>query len=256
MTGPDLATTGIGPLDIFLHGGVPHGFTTLLLAPAGAGSEIFAKQFASAPTGRTVFISTDETTREVSQAVKEAGWAFDHVEVVDIQTDFAKMMLQEQGPEEDRSAFDPRSLVENTSSRDLLRRRQTRSRSDYLGRLIEPFESGERPMRTVISSVDFFLSLYPLERVAAVLTALKAANSRVGGQLLVIMAKGAHGDKAERRLELLADCLIELEVNRKGTTFERFFLVRKVKNRPDSVGVSTYSLGPSGFTLETLERIV
>lgn len=251
----ELATTGIPPLDTFLRGGLPHGFTTLLLAPAGAGSEIFAKQFASAPTGRTVFISTDETAREVAEAAKEAGWDFGHVEVVDVQTAFAKLMLQEQGPEEDRHGFDPRSLVEGTSSRDLLRR-ASRSRDDYLGRLIEPFEIGQRPSRIVVSSIDFFLSLYPLERVAAVLTALKAANSRVGGQLLVVMAKGAHGEKAERRLELLADCLIELEVNRKGTTFERFFLVKKVKNRPNSVGVSTYDLAASGFTLETLERIV
>lgn len=250
----DLATTGIEPLDTFLQGGLPHGFMTLLLAPSGGGAEIFAKQFASAPDGRTVFISTDETALEIQQAVQEAGWAFGHVEVVDVQTDFARLMLREQGPEEDRSVFDPRALVEGTSSRDLLGTRP--KSSDYLSRLIAPYESKDRPRRIVVSSIDFFLSLYPLERVAAVVTALKAANSRVGGQVLVVMAKGAHDAKAERRLELLADCLIELEVNRKGTTFERFFLVKKVKNRPNAVGVSTYDLGASGFSLETLERIV
>lgn len=249
-------TTGIDALDLFLQGGLPRGYTTLLLAPAGGGSEIFSKQFASGGDGRTVYFSTDETETEVDAAVADGGWPWKGVEVVDIQTAFARMMLEEQGPEEDRSGFDPRQLVEGTTSKDIWAHRGARKSDDYLGWLIDPFESGARPSRMVINSLDFFLSLYPLEKVAAVLTALKAANSRVGGQLLLVLAKGAHGEKAERRLELLADCLIELEVNRRGTTFERFFLVKKVKNRPNSVGVSTYDLTTSGFTLETLERIV
>ncbi len=249
-------TTGIDALDLFLQGGLPKGYTTLLLAPAGGGSEIFSKQFASGGRSRTIYISTDETDEEVEAAVADGGWPWKGVEVVDIQSAFARMMLQEQGPEEDRSGFDPRQLVESTTSRDIWAHRGARKADDYLGWLIDPFESGERPGRMVVNSLDFFLSLYPLEKVAAVLTALKAANSRVGGQLLLVLAKGAHGEKAERRLELLADCLIELEVNRKGTSFERFFLVKKVKNRPNSVGVSTYNLTTTGFTLETLERIV
>lgn len=250
-----LNTTGIPALDLFLQGGLPPGYTTLLLAPAGGGSEIFAKQFASGGKGPCVYVSTDETEAEVRQAVKEGGWPFGKVEILDIQTAFAKLMLEEQGPESDRSDFDPRTFMESGDHR-ISAQRGPRNADDYLGSLIEPYERGDRPARVVIHSLDFYLSLYPLEKVAAVLTALKAANSRVGGQLLMVVAKGAHGDKAERRLELLADCLIELEVNRKGTTFERFFLVKKVKNRPNSVGVSTYALDTTGFTLETLERIV
>ncbi len=251
-----LDTTGIPALDLFLQGGVPPGYTTLLLAPAGGGSEIFAKQFASGASGPCVYVSTDETEAEVREAVKEGGWPFSKVEVVDIQSAFAKLMLEEQGPETDRAGFDPRMFMEASSSQDLRKARGPRHADDYLGSLIEPYERGKRPARMVIHSLDFYLSLYPLEKVAAVLTALKAANSAAGGQLLMVVAKGAHGDKAERRLELLADCLIELEVNRKGTTFERFFLVKKVKNRPNSVGVSTYALDTHGITLETLERIV
>ncbi len=249
-------TTGIPALDLFLQGGLPPGYTTLLLAPAGGGSEIFAKQFASGGTGVCIYVSTDETEAEVRDAVKEGGWPFAKVEILDIQTAFAKLMLEEQGPEVDRSSFDPRSFMEGGAAHQVRGPKGPRSSDDYLGSLIEPYERAERPKRVVIHSLDFFLSLYPLEKVAAVLTALKAANSRVGGQLLMVMAKGAHGDKTERRLELLADCLIELEVNRKGTTFERFFLVKKVKNRPNSVGVSTYALGAQGITLETLERII
>lgn len=253
----ELVTTGIDPLDVFLGGGLPRGYTTLLLAPSGGGSEIFAKQFATGKGGRTIYISTDETGPEVLQAAADGGWSFEDVEIVDLETAFAKMMLREQGPEVDRArSFDPRDLVEGATMPELRIAYEDEDDSDYLGRLIRPFERGESPARLVVHSLDFFLNLYSLERVAAVLTALKAANARGGGQLLMVVAKGAHDDKAERRLELLADCVIELEVNRKGTTFERFFLVKKVKNRPNAIGVSTYKLGQSGISLETLERIV
>jgi hypothetical protein len=107
-----------------------------------------------------------------------------------------------------------------------------------------------------VHSLDFFLNQNTMEEVVAALTAIKAATSRNGGLALWVLSKGAHGAATERRLELLADCLLELEVTRKGTTFERFFMVKKVKNRAYGIGVSTYDITPQGFRLETLERIV
>jgi KaiC/GvpD/RAD55 family RecA-like ATPase len=270
----ELTSTGIAALDTFLKGGLPRGYTTLLLGPSGAGAEIFAKQFAAGGGRRSVYVTTDETDDEVRGAARDAGWDFGKVELVDLQSDFADAMMAEQEkeheaapkPETKKRSFDPRDLVEGTSSLDVLRpsakvRRRMQAEAadegrDYLGRLLRPFSRLQTPDRMVVHSLDFFLNLYPVEQVVAVLTALKAANARSGGLLLLVLSKGAHGGTVERRLELMADCLIELEVNRKGTTFERFFLVRKVKNRAFGLGVSTYEITPHGFELETLERIV
>lgn len=268
-TAGDVAT-GIEALDTFLKGGLPKGFLTLLLAPAGSGAEIFAKQFAGgAPGKRTVYLTTDESAEEVQAAAKAGGWDFAGVQVIDLQTDFADAMMDAQerraaAPGGGRRRYDARDLVEGTHSRDLLTRGPvgpagasggTRG-GGYLDRLLEPFTRLRPPDRLVVHSLDFFLNLNTLEEVVSAVTALKAANSRQGGLLLLVLAKGAHGPNAERRLELLADCLIELEVTRKGTTFERFFMVRKVKNRSHGIGVSTYDVTPSGLVLETLERIV
>lgn len=263
------SSTGIEELDIFLGGGLPRGFTTLLLSPAGAGSEIFAKQFSAGHRGeRVIYVSTDESVHEVQDTISAAGWDASNVAVLDLQTDFAEAMLDaqqhglERPPKEGKRRFDPRELVEGTSSRDLLSRaprkkEETPSSSrDYLGQLIAPYAKLRPPDRMVVHSLDFFLNLYSIEEAIASLTALKAANARSGGQLLLVLTKGAHGGATERRLELLADCLIELEMTRKGTKFERFFMVKKVKNRTQGVGVSTYEVGATGFSLETLERIV
>lgn len=269
----DLSPTGIEALDTFLGGGLPHGFTTLLLAPSGAGAEIFAKQFACGGRQKAVYATTDESEEEVLDTVAGAGWDFGNVDVLDLQSIFAEQMLDAQQQDQrapaepapqKRRKFDPRDLVEGTSSTDFLRRGGTtpprepaaQEPTEYLTMLLDPFSKLRRPDRMVVHSLDFFLNLYPIERVVQALTALKAANAKSRGQLLWVLSKGAHGATTERRLELLADCLIELEMTRKGTTFERFCLVKKVKNRAHGIGVSTYEVGADGFHLETLERIV
>jgi KaiC/GvpD/RAD55 family RecA-like ATPase len=266
MTDGDVAT-GIDALDTFLKGGLPRGFTTLVLAPAGSGAEIFAKQFAAGARGqRGTYVTTDESAAEVQATARAAGWDFSGVQVIDLQTQFADRMMDRQQRVREASASAPRSslnvrdLVEGTHSRDLLASRKAAPEptapTGYLDQLLEPFTRLRAPDRMVVHSLDFFLNLNSLEEVVSAVTALKASNARQGGLLLLVVAKGAHGANVERRLELLCDCLIELEVTRKGTTFERFFMVRKVKNRSTGIGVSTYDVTAQGLVLETLERIV
>ena len=253
-------STGIEALDIFLKGGLPRGFCTLLLAPAGGGAEIFAKQFCAGTKGeKVVYVTTDESANEVRQAVREGGWDFSHVEVMDLQTEFAESVLAAQErPASTNPKVDPRRLMEGADSLDYLRSKSpiTTAAAGYLQRLVGVQARIRAPDRVVVHSLDFFLNHHPVEEVVAALTAIKAATSRNGGLGLWVLSKGAHGIATERRLELLADCLLELEVTRKGTTFERFFMVKKVKNRAYGIGVSTYDITPQGFRLETLERIV
>ncbi len=262
MTDGEVTSTGIEALDAFLRGGLPRGFTTLMLAPAGGGAEIFAKQFCVGNKGdRVVYVTTDESAAEVRSAVKAGGWDFGHVEVVDLQTEFADAVLaaQEKRPDAKpaRAPVDPRSLLEGADSMDYLRGKPAAGLAPgYLQRLVAVQARIRPPDRMVVHSLDFFLNHNSLEEVVATLTAIKAATARNGGLALWVLSKGAHGAAVERRLELLADCLLELEVTRKGTTFERFFMVKKVKNRAYGIGVSTYDITPQGFRLETLERIV
>lgn len=262
MTASDTTvSTGIEALDAFLKGGLPRGFSTLLLTPTGGGAEIFAKQFAVGNKGdKVVYITTDESSAEVRQAAKEAGWDFGHVEVVDLQTEFAeRMMAAQERPSERRAKkVDPRSLLEGSDTMDYLRagRAPAGGVGGDLQRIVQVQSRIRPPDRMIVHSLDFFLNHHSVEEVVAALTAIKAATARNGGLALWVLSKGAHGAAAERRLELLADCLLELEVTRKGTTFERFFMVKKVKNRAYGIGVSTYDITPHGFRLETLERIV
>jgi KaiC/GvpD/RAD55 family RecA-like ATPase len=70
------------------------------------------------------------------------------------------------------------------------------------------------------------------------------------------MTKGIHGDIFERRMESLADCVLELEVLKKGSTFERFLAVKKMKNYAKKIGIARYMIETDGFVLEMIERIM
>jgi KaiC/GvpD/RAD55 family RecA-like ATPase len=255
----ETVSTGIPALDVFLGGGVPKGYSILLLAPTGSGEELFAKQFAQGRGAeRVTFVTTDETLEEACAAVRDAGWSFENVRVVDVQSQFADEILHgrlERRPA--RPRFDPRDLVDGTHSRDMLPRKEVTdaAREPYLENLLLLASQDPPPDRFIVDSLDFYLNLYDHDEVIATMHALDATNAKRHGVHLWVLAKDAHDARTQLRLELMADCIIELEVNRRGAALERYLIVRKVKNRNYGTGVSTYSLTRNGFVLETLDRI-
>ena len=86
----ETVSTGIPALDTFLKGGLPKGFTTVLLAPVGSGAEILAKQFCQGAQGRVIYLTTDESQDEVQTACTAAACDFGNVTVLDLQTEFAE----------------------------------------------------------------------------------------------------------------------------------------------------------------------
>ena len=72
----------------------------------------------------------------------------------------------------------------------------------------------------------------------------------------MVMTKGIHGDVFERKMEGLADCVLELDVVQKGSSFERFLSVKKMRNFAKKIGIARYTIDDSGFVLEMIERIM
>ena len=86
--------------------------------------------------------------------------------------------------------------------------------------------------------------------------AAKVDNVEKKGALYIIMTKGIYGDVFEKKMERIADCVIELEVSQKGSTFERLLAVTKVRNYAKKIGMARYVIDNDGFVLETIERIM
>ena len=110
--------------------------------------------------------------------------------------------------------------------------------------------------KIIVNSLDFFLSQYPQTEVIRTIQATKISNLSNKGVLYIIMTRGIHGDVFERRMESMADCILELEVLQKGSNFERFLAVKKMKNYAKKIGIARYTIDSDGLVLEMIERIM
>ena len=82
MSEEEFISTGIEKLDNLLEGGIPKGFTTLILGSPGSSIEILSKQLAT--TGDVLYFTTEETKEEVVSTMARFGWKPANVDFVDI----------------------------------------------------------------------------------------------------------------------------------------------------------------------------
>ncbi|HEX9816515.1 MAG TPA: RAD55 family ATPase [Candidatus Thermoplasmatota archaeon] len=254
-----LITTGISQLDEFLAGGLDPGTLVLLVEPSGAGAEIFAKQFAAggahSSVGRSVYVTTEESEQEVVRAFGRFG--FPTVpRIVPVSEAYSRRILEKR--DASSRAVRERSTKDllSSDSGDLLQAPIPED-SDFLDELLRPYTTGSPPQRLTIHTLDFFLGLYGVDRVIDTLTAIKAANEQAGGLILMVLTGGSpHRAAAQGLLDRVASCLIELEFHRRGSQFEKFLLVKKVRNKFHGVGVAPYQVNERGFQLDNLNRIL
>lgn len=254
MKKEEFISTGIEKLDNLLEGGTPKGFTTLILGTPGSSIEILSKQLATA--GKTIYFTTEETKEEVLDTMSRFGWDKTDIEFVDIAKKYSESVLSGEQKRvsvyEQRSKIKLKELIEVGSSG---MPPTTKGGEDFLAILSNRVKTSKCD-KIIINSLDFFLSQYSQDEVLRTLHAAKISNLQNRGTIFVIMTKGIHGDMFERKMEGIADCVLELEVLQKGSTFERFLAVKKMRNYAKKIGIARYIIDDSGFVLEMIERIM
>jgi KaiC/GvpD/RAD55 family RecA-like ATPase len=251
----DFISTGVEKLDVLLEGGIPPGFFTLILSAPGSGSEILAKQIAA--SGKTLLFTTSETKEEIINIMKRFGWSAKDVDIVDIASKYTKSVIISQEKRvsiyQKRSGLDLKELIaEGSGTLPSIREGEP----DFLAMIGDKITEPKLPPKIILYSLDFFLDQYPHNEVLKTIHALKIANLRNRGALFVILTKGVYGELFERRMEGIADCVIELEILRKGTSFDRYLAVKKMKNYARKIGMARYTIDKDGFVLEMIERIL
>jgi KaiC/GvpD/RAD55 family RecA-like ATPase len=254
MDNEEFISTGIEKLDKMLEGGTPKGFSVLLLGSPGSSIEILSKQLAS--TDNVLYFSTEETESEVINTMGRFGWNNSNLEIIDISTEYTKHVLSTEEKRisvyEQRAKVRLRELIEVGSSGMPPIPKGT---EDFLAILSDKINTTQAE-KIIVNSLDFFLSQYTQEEVLRTIHAAKISNLEKKGVLFVIMTKGIHGDIFERKMEGIADCILELEVIQKGSTYERFLAVKKMKNYAKKIGIARYAIDSDGFVLEMIERIM
>ncbi len=250
----EFISTGIEKLDKLLEGGTPKGYCVLILGSPGSSIEILSKQLAT--SGKVLYISTEETETEVKDTMKRFGWNNKKIEIVDIASKYSESILS--GEQKRISVYQQRSklklkeLIEIGSSG---MPPSEKGDEDFLAMFSESMK-GKKAQKVILNSLDFFLNQYSQEEVIRTIQAAKISNIQDKGVIFLIMTKGIHGDIFERKMEGLADCILELEVIQKGSTFERFLAVKKMKNYAKKIGIARYAIDSDGFVLEMIERIM
>ena len=248
-------STGIDKLDRLLEGGLPNGFTTVLLGSPGSSTEILVKQIAT--VGKVVYVTTEETKVEIIDTMKRFNWDIPDIEFVDISEKYYSDVLEGEKRRvsiyEQRSKLKLKELIELGSSG---MPATVTGDQDYLAVLSNKVKEISAGEIMIINSLDFFLSQYRQEDVLRTIYAAKVGNLRNKGALLIVMTKGVHGDLFERKMEGLADCVLELDVVQKGSSFERYLSVKKMRNYAKKIGIARYVIDDSGFVLEMIERIM
>ncbi|MDH7516795.1 MAG: RAD55 family ATPase [Candidatus Thermoplasmatota archaeon] len=254
MTNEEFISTGIEKLDKLLEGGIPRGFTVLILGTPGSSVEILSKQLTT--TGKVLYFTTEETKNEVLDTMKRFNWNPREIEFVDIAEKYSQSVLSGEQKRvsiyEQRSKLKLKELIEIGSSG---LPPTIKGDEDFLAILSNKIKSSNY-QKIVINSLDFFLSQYSQDEVIRTVYAAKLSNLQNKGALFIIMTRGIYGDVFERKMEGTADCVLELEVLQKGSTFERFLSVKKMRNYAKKIGIARYTIDSDGFVLEMIERIM
>jgi len=254
MTTEEFIATGVEKLDKLLEGGIPRGFTTLILGSPGSSIEILSKQIAV--TGKVLYFTTEEAKEEVVNTMKRFGWDPSKIDFEDIASKYTQSVLTGEQKRvsiyEQRSKLKLKELIEIGSSGVPP---IAKGEEDFLAILSNKIKTTKHE-KIIINSLDFFLSQYSQEEVLRTIHASKISNLQNRGALFIIMTRGIHGDVFERKMEGTADCVLELEVLQKGSTFERFLSVKKMRNYAKKIGIARYIIDSDGFVLEMIERIM
>ena len=254
MNNEEFISTGIEKLDKLLEGGAPKGYTVLILGSPGSSIEILCKQLAT--TGEVLYITTEETENEVNDTMERFGWGKPNIEIIDIASKYSEAILH--GEQRRVNVYQQRSKVKLKELIEIGSQGmpdQAKSTEDFLAIVSNGVKNTEHA-KIIINSLDFFLGQYSQEEVIRTIHAAKISNLQKRGVLFLVMTKGIHGDIFERKMEGIADCVLELEVIQKGSTFERFLAVKKMKNYAKKIGIARYAIDSDGFVLEMIERIM
>lgn len=254
MSNDEFISTGIEKLDNLLEGGTPKGFAVLIFGSPGSSTEILSKQLAT--SGNVIYFSTEESETEIYDAMERFGWGKPNIEIIDIATQYSETILSGEQRRvnvyEQRSKVKLKELIEIGSSG---LPPVAKGGEDFLAILSNKIKS-TKCEKMIIDSLDFFLNQYSQDEVIRTIHAAKICNIENKGVMYMIMTRGIYGDVFERRMEGIADCVLELEVLQKGSTFERFLAVKKMKNYAKKIGIARYAIDSDGFVLEMIERIM
>jgi len=237
-------TIGIPALDKYLGGGVPKGFTILVVGRPGSGTEYLAKQFASAGDANTVYFTTTERDEDIVSAMKEHGWR-SNVKIFNIGVKYYETTLE-------KRLEISRYRQEGLKFEDIKKSKGGQDKFDinYLTSLAYEISKLPTPFRVVVDSLDFFLENYDTVEVLSAMRTIKAHTQHSESITLITLLKNVLEARIQSSIEDMADMIIELERDTIQHEVKKFLSIQKVRNNPGLVGSLPCVFSPTGIELQ------
>jgi KaiC/GvpD/RAD55 family RecA-like ATPase len=237
-------STGVKILDNTLGGGLPVGFTSLVVGTPGAGMELFAKQFASAGRDKEniVYVSTTERNEDVLTTMKRFGWTQD-MNIINIGTRYYESVLA-QKLEVSKYRYEGLSRDDIES---LINGKEKENEENFLNNLTYEVSKLEPPFRLVIDSLDFFLEQSSYKEVISALRMIKAHVQHSESIAFFTLQKDVYEKSTYSGIEGVVDCIIELDTWIEKAEFKRFLIMKKLRNHPERTGVFQYTIAEKGI---------
>jgi len=240
----DLETIGIPALDKYLGGGVPKGFTILVVGRPGAGTEYLAKQFASAGDAKTVYFTTTERDDDITAMMKNHGWKT-NLKIFNIGAKYYETTLE-------KRLEISRYRQEGLRYEDVKKTKgdQEGFETNYLTSLAYEISKLPTPFRVVVDSLDFFMENYDIVEVLSAMRTIKAHTQHSESITLMTLLKNVLEARAQSSIEDMADMIVELERDTVQHEVKKFLTIQKVRNNPGLVGSLPCTFGSSGIELQ------
>ncbi len=245
MNGYETVSIGIKKLDKALMDGVPKGYTVLLYGSPGSGTELFAKQFAAAGSGKenVIYFTTIERNEDIIATMENFGWNTD-IKIVNIGTEYYQQVLE-------KELIISRYREEGIPISEIFKpaRKKEGKEVNFLTKVTYEISRLKPPFRIVIDSLDFFMNKYEKAKVISSLRTIKAHTQYYGGVALVTMLTNVYDTVSRSGIEEIVDIILELEMRRVEDGFEKYLIVKKVRNHPEKVGIFRYDVDKNGIIL-------
>ncbi len=237
----NFTSIGVRALDEHLGGGILKGSTVLVMGSPGAGTEFFAKQFASVSTEPVTYFTSTERNEDVLSVMREYGWRTD-LKIVNVGSKYYESVLAKKL---EISKFRQEGIKLGDIRR--FREEDAAKEENLLTFLAYEISKLNPPFRVVINSLDFYLENYESHEVLTAMRTIKAHTQHSESVTLMTMLKGVHDSRIQSSLEDLADVIFELDKEKVGQEFKKLLVVQKVRNRPAMVGIIPLSFDKSGI---------